>query len=229
MLHTADCHLGTHRTPDREEDAFARLVDLAIRESVDVVLVTGDLFDHARVPESLLDWTADQLDRIPCPTVLLPGNHDAYHAQSVHRRLDAPSRCREVLLLDDDRGSTVTVPGVPLVVWGRAMVEHEPKFRPLADIPGRSSDSWCVVAGHGLVVDGGTHRSSPIQESELDAVDWDYVGLGHCHVYTELRDGPVVARYSGATAASRQQEPGAVIVDFVPERGAIARWVALDD
>jgi DNA repair exonuclease SbcCD nuclease subunit len=72
-----------------------------------------------------------------------------------------------------------------------------------------------------------TSRSSPIYPSDLDAVQWDYVALGHVHLYSEIRDEPTPARYAGATASSRDGLPGVVLVDFVPGAGARPRWVAL--
>jgi DNA repair protein SbcD/Mre11 len=73
VLHTADVHLGTGTAGEDgyEERSFARAIDLAIDANVDAVLVAGDLFDHARVSEDLLGWTAKQLDRAERPVILL--------------------------------------------------------------------------------------------------------------------------------------------------------------
>ena len=152
LLHTSDVHLdrddGGHH-----QQAFEAAIDMAIASDVDAVLIVGDLFDHARVRDDILEWTADQLDRLGRPVVLLVGNHDALHEQSVHHRFEAQSRCRDVLFLDDPDGSIVEVPGTDIVVWGRAMVEHEPAFQPLAGSPSRRSGMWNIIAGHGLVIE----------------------------------------------------------------------------
>jgi DNA repair exonuclease SbcCD nuclease subunit len=230
LLHTSDCHLGA-RPEAGEERAFVAFVELARSLEPDAVLLTGDLFDHARVADDLLDWAADQVDRIPCPVVLLPGNHDALHERSVHHRFQAGSRCRDVQFLDEHDGAALSIPGTDVVVWGRAMIEHEPEFHPLAGRPERPAGKWAVVAAHGLVVDrpqGPMGRSSPITEAELDEVDWDYVALGHVHEYREVRDGATPVRYCGATAASRRGRAGAVLVELVPGTGTLARWVPLD-
>lgn len=231
LLHTADVHLGVSGAgPDGfEERAFARAIDLAIKADVDGLLIAGDLFDHARVPDELLDWTARQLDRAGRPVVLLVGNHDTLHEASVHHRFRAPERCAQVMLLDDPDGSIVEVPGTDVVVWGRAMIEHEPGFRPLAGVPPKPQERWGVVAGHGLAVGDGrvTHHSSPISESELAAIEWDYVALGHHHGHQVLREMPCPAVYPGATSSSRRGEAGVVLVDFSPGADASFEWVAL--
>jgi DNA repair protein SbcD/Mre11 len=231
LVHTADVHLGIGGAgpDDFEEQAFARAIALAADMRADGVLIAGDLFDHARVPEELLSWTAGQLDRAGCPVILLPGNHDTLHADSVHYRFRPAERCAAVTLLDNPDGSVAELPGTDVVVWGRAMIDHTPAFRPLAGVPVKPANRWGVVAGHGQVLDGGRprHHSSPIAPAELDAIDWDYVALGHQHRHQVLRASPVPALYPGATASSRKGEPGVVLVEFSPEAGATFEWAAL--
>jgi DNA repair exonuclease SbcCD nuclease subunit len=228
LLHTSDCHLAG-RDGGPEEPAFTSAIDLAVEVGVDAVLITGDLFDHARVPDSLLDWTVAELDRLPCPVVMIPGNHDVFDEQSVHHRFTVSDRCDHVQFIDDEDGRLVEVPGTDIVVWGRAMPEHEPEFRPLVGVPPVPAGRWSIVAGHGLLMedDEPTYRSSPIYASDLDAVRWDYVALGHIHRYWEIRNNPTPARYAGATASSLDGVPGVVLVDFVPGDGAQPRWVSL--
>lgn len=201
---------------------------LAREERVDAVLIAGDLFDSARVPDDDLAWAAEQLDAVPCPVVVIPGNHDVFAERSVYHRFDIAGRCPRVHFIDRHDGHLVEIPGTDLVVWGRAMTEHEPSYRPFLGLPAPPADRWSIAAGHGLLLDDGpSHRSSPIFASDLDAVAWDYVALGHVHGYSEVRDDPTPVRYPGATATSRDGTPGIVLVDFVPGVGARPRWVAL--
>lgn len=228
LLHIADVHLGLSDAglDGLEERAFAKAVDLAIEADLDAVLIAGDLFDHARVSDDLLAWTAKQLDRLQRPVVLLVGNHDTLHDASVHDRFRVGERCAQALFLDDPEGSLIEIPGTDVVVWGRAMVEHVPSFRPLAGIPAKPADKWGVVAGHGLVLfnDRPSHHASPIAPSEIDGIDWDYIALGHHHAHKVLRGSPRPAVYPGATARSLKGQPGAVLVDFVPSVGVGVEW-----
>jgi DNA repair protein SbcD/Mre11 len=227
VLHTSDVHLGADERAN-EERAFAAAIALARRERVDAVLIVGDLFDHARVSADTLAWTAAQLGSLPCPVVLLPGNHDVLDELSVYRRFDGAARPANMLFIDDAMGQLVSIPDTDLVVWARAMPQHEPAYRPFLGLPAAPADRWTIAAGHGLVMeDGSSGRSSPIFESDLAAVTWDYVALGHVHAYREVREHPTPVRYPGATATSREGRPGVVLVDFVPGTGARPRWVGL--
>jgi DNA repair exonuclease SbcCD nuclease subunit len=227
ILHISDCHLDD-QDDSRCRHAFASAVDLSIELDVDLLLITGDLFDHSRVRDRLLEWTAKKLDHAARPVVLIVGNHDSLNETSVHHRFSAEARCKQVTFLDDPDGSSVEVPGTDIVVWGKAMIEHDPAYRPLAGAPARVDDRWNVIAAHGLVMDGRVDpgRSSPILIEELDSLDADYVALGHIHTFQVVRSQPLTA-YAGATAGSMKGQPGAVVVELNPGLPPNLRWQAL--
>ena len=83
FLHTSDWHVGrTIRNRSRMDEhraVFADIVDIAKREQVDAVLVTGDIFHEKRPPlaaEELVAQTLAQLARENIVSVVIPGNHD---------------------------------------------------------------------------------------------------------------------------------------------------------
>ncbi|GLX02677.1 hypothetical protein Misp02_67630 [Microtetraspora sp. NBRC 16547] len=135
----------------------------------------------------------------------------------MYHRFGLRSRCSNVLFLGAPDGRAIEVPGTDVIVWGRAMTDHVPAFRPLLSPP-RVDGRWLIVAGHGLAVpsaEAGSGRSSPIVPEDLDTLDADYVALGHLHVHEVLRTEPLPA-YSGATARSRSGMPGCVLVRLIP-------------
>ena len=231
LLHIADVHLGLNGTHDGslEERAFSAALDHAVEADLDAVLVVGDLFDHARVSDELLAWTAKELARVERPVVLLVGNHDALDEGSVHERFRVPERCPNVILVTEHDGELVEVPGTDVVVWGRAMLRHERAYKPLAGVPEKPEGTWGVVAAHGLVLrsDKPSHHASPMRPAELDAIEWDYVALGHHHGHEVLREDPCPVVYPGATARSLHGEPGAVVVRFADGARAAVDGVRL--
>ena len=217
-LHTADVHLDNDSYgPEHREKGrlvFRRIVDRALEDEVDLLLIAGDLFDHNRVPDASVAFVRTELDRLRQPVVILPGNHDALYANAIHDRHDFRAGTNHVHVIRKLDGETIEFPELDLVVWGRAMEEHEPAFRPLASIPPRDDRRWHVAMAHGFFYDEGERpeRSSPIFANEIRESGWDYIALGHQHVQTDVSQGPVTAWYAGM--------PGTVLrIDFSADGG----------
>ena len=207
VLHTADVHLGSDVYGRAEEQAaqrarerrvLTRIVDRALADQVDLVLIAGDLFDHNRVPDETVEFVRTELDRLRQPVVILPGNHDCLHTNAIYDRHDFPAP--HVHVVRRFEGETLAFPELDALVWGRAMEEHEPAFQPLAHIPGRDDTRWCLAMGHGFFFEQRQRpdRSSPIFADEVRDTGWDYLALGHHHLQADVSQGRVTAYYAGA-------------------------------
>jgi DNA repair exonuclease SbcCD nuclease subunit len=177
---------------------FRGIVDRALRDTVDVVLIAGDLFDHNRVSDDTVAFVVTELARLSQPVVILPGNHDCLEDNGIYARHEfALPHVRLIRQLD---GESITLPELDLVVWGRGMQTHEPAFQPLAHLPSRDASAWCIAMGHGFFFEERQQpdRSSPIFADEIRDSGWDYVALGHHHVQTDVSQGGVTAYYAGA-------------------------------
>lgn len=242
VLHTSDVHIGHVRGPhgphrDVCQCPIHALAHTAVAHRADVLLIAGDLFDHARLKRSDVAHTMELLGGVDASVVIIPGNHDVHderslwgtHADHEHR-LEVTGA--GVIFLDDPEGATLHFGEHDLTLWGRAMPSHDVDYRPLAGVPERPDDGWFIAAGHGhfLRTAEDEHRSSPITASEIEATGADYVALGHWHVTTDVSVGEVTAWYPGApmgipsngTAClvtfSRDADgsPAGVAVDHVP-------------
>ncbi|HYE92485.1 MAG TPA: metallophosphoesterase [Terriglobales bacterium] len=193
LLHTADVHL------DADARLIERVVDRALADAVDLLLIAGDLFDHNRVPETTVAATRAALARLRRPVVILPGNHDCLDADGVYARHDFAADAA-VRVIRDLGGETVALPELDAVVWGRGMAEHEPGFQPLGGIPARDGARWHLAMAHGFFYaePQRADRSSPIFADEIRVTGWDYVALGHHHLQADVTQGAVAAWYAGA-------------------------------
>jgi DNA repair exonuclease SbcCD nuclease subunit len=212
IVHAADCHIGSTRDLGAAESAFAGLISGAIDLSADILVIAGDLFDSSTVPAQRVLWVAEELRRLNKPIVALPGNHDPWGPRSIY--LGLLNRQIEGLhVITAPRGESFCVGGVTF--WGRAVVSHDPGFRPLLGIPIRPP-GWGVVVAHGLVVAGNepTPRGSPIYPADLRAANWDYIALGHWPQFRLIEGYPTQICYSGALATARHGQPGAVLVEL---------------
>ena len=209
ILHTADVHLGLDgygadprmvRYHAIIRQAFSAVIDTAIRENVDLLLIAGDLFDSNRPGSEEIDFAVQELRRARRPIVLIPGNHDCLHSDSIYRQVNLPASCTNLHLIAHPQGELLRLPEHDLVIWGRGMIEHEPGYHPLAGLPRRQPEGWHLALAHGFFVEEGetTCRSSPISAVEVRESGWDYLALGHCHAFSEVSQGEVTAYFSGA-------------------------------
>jgi exonuclease SbcD len=232
LLHTSDVHLAggfsTPKTCERRYECLCPLLgvaELARQHRPDVLLVVGDLFDHGRVGDELVEDAFEILAGLDVVTVLISGNHDVHDDGSLYRRHEPVVGGAGVTFIDEVEGATVELLDGALHLWGRAMDDHHPGFRPLQGVPGRPDpDAWYVVLGHGHYVGGeppeASMRSSPITDDDIAATGADYVALGHWHALTDVSAPSVPAWYAGSPMMSWSQGV-ALLVDLVP--GASAR------
>ncbi len=128
ILHTSDWHLGRsfHGVGLLEAQAgfLDHLVETVRTEAVDLVVVSGDVYDRALPPVGAVDLASDALARLAsvgARVVVTSGNHDsAIRLGSNARLVDAAgvhlrTRWQDVgtpVLVDDEHG-TVAVHGLP--------------------------------------------------------------------------------------------------------------------
>lgn len=226
FLHTSDWHLGRtlHGASllSHQRDFLAWLLDTAVAEQVDAVLVAGDVYDRA-VPTTdavaLLDEALAGFVAAEIPIMLSGGNHDSAirlgfgarvtEAAGVHLRTRFADLTRPLLLGD------VAVYGIPYLLPDAVMDElgaersHASVLRAateriLADA--RSRGVAQVVALAHAFVTGATGCDSErdisvggIGDAPASVFDGlSYVALGHLHGQQQV--APHV-RYSGSPLA----------------------------
>ena len=239
ILHTSDWHLG--RSFHREGLLGAQatwvdhLLEVVETERVDLVVVSGDVYDRA-LPQvdavALADEAFARLAASRARVVVTSGNHDSAQrlgfgsrlmdAAGVHVRTDAAG-VGTPLLLDDAHGP-VAVYGLPYLdpdllrePWELPGRSHEAALgaamaRVRADLAGRPAGTRSVVMAHAFVA--GCQPSDSERDISVGGVsmvssslfdDISYTALGHLH-------GPHVigeaVRYSGSPLAYSFSEAG---------------------
>jgi len=250
LLHTSDWHLGRsfHREDLLEAQAafVDHLVETVVREQVQLVLVSGDVYDRALPPVDAVALASTALTRLAAlrvPVVLTAGNHDSARrlgfaseliaAAGVHVRSDPEDASRPVVVTDAH--GPVAVYGLPYLEpetltrsWGLGQRSHRAvtteamrRVRAdLADRPGVRS----VVMAHTWVTGGAPCDSERdisvggVSQVPAEVFDGiDYVALGHLHGRQQLAPG---IRYSGSPLAYSfsevHQHKGSWLVDLGP-------------
>lgn len=136
FLHTSDWHLGKTlkgRTRSAEhEAALAEILEIARREKIDCVLITGDVFDsHAPPPDSerLAFHFFSELKGLQIPAIVIAGNHDhpkrLLALRDVMEFLDVYIRPEPIRPADggivkiERNGETAVVAALPFVSIGK--------------------------------------------------------------------------------------------------------------
>ena len=206
LLVTADLHLGSPiqsvalRNPDLGErlkqasrDTFVRIVDMAIAEGVDALVLGGDIFDSDHPDLRSRAFLIAQLTRAVdagVPTVLIRGNHDAlldHTAQGdlgagihlLHRKAPSVQIGAAVfhgLSFDAGHVARSFLPDYPAPVPGKLNV-------------GVMHTSLDGAAGH--------DPYAPCAARDLMAHGYDLWCLGHIHAPFDRIEGPVAAVMPG--------------------------------
>ena len=254
VLHTSDWHLG--RTFHREsllgaQAAFVdHLLETVRAERVDVVAVSGDLYDRALPPVDAVALCDEALRRLAAErvhVVIISGNHDSARrlgfgtdlvsAAGVHLRTD-PDRAWEPVPAGGAffYGIPYLEPELVRGPWELAERSHTAAIghamaRVRADAATRDGPS--VVLAHAFVTGGEASDSerdisvggvAGVPIGVFDGID--YVALGHLHGRQRMSD---TVRYSGSPIAYSFSEAGHVkgswLVDLGPGGVAGAEFV----
>lgn len=214
VLHMADMHLewpfaglgvDSHRGRMRREElkeVFASIVDLALREQVQLFLIAGDLFEHAHLTRSTVRFLEQQFRRLVGIRVFIsPGNHDPLLPNSYYRTYPWPEN---VHIFGTEPGR-VDLDQLGVSVYGWGFGAWEVTSWQLGGLKMADSKRLNIVLVH-----GGDERYHPFRPSDLTALGADYVALGHIHkpgvVWEE--DGRLIAQYPGSPEALSFGEPG---------------------
>jgi hypothetical protein len=210
LLHLADLHLGFRQyqrlTPaginQREADvaaAFKRAIDRAIELRPEVILLAGDIFHNVRPTNPAILHAFHQFARLTqalpeTSVVMVAGNHDTPRAAEtgcilrlfsplgVHvvdaapRRVQIPERDLSILAVPDLPGSHIAFTPDPDARYNVLLLHGEIE----GVIPRAAVEERAAVA---------------IPREALGVQRWDYVALGHYHVFREVAPN---AYYSGS-------------------------------
>ncbi|KZE67198.1 hypothetical protein AWM68_04895 [Fictibacillus phosphorivorans] len=222
FLHCADLHLDSpfkglsslpeglfKRLSESTFLSFKRLIDLAISEKVDFVVIAGDLYDSGNrslKAQSFLKNCFVKLESHNIHVYISHGNHDPLDGQWVN--LDWPSNVHFF------EGNSIQT--FHFEKEGRKMVcLHGFSYETAAvtdnrtlSYPEKKDDLYHIGILHGQA-DGysGHSRYAPFLVSELLKKGYDYWALGHIHKKVDLSIEPPI-RYSGNIQGRHSGETG---------------------
>ncbi len=223
ILHLSDTHLGYNDLDKvnskgvnvREQDfydAFAKCIDEAIAQKVDVVIHSGDFFHRPSPPNRPMIFALQQLSRLSqedIPFVVIAGNHETPKTIYTSPILEAFQTLPNVHPMFGQYYEQVTlgdlvVHGLPHINDERKLLEEMDK---IAAVEGKFNIIMLHTSiGKEYIMDEYGEQLYPPERIEvLD--QFDFVALGHWHNYqkvSKLKAG----WYSGSTERMSETEIG---------------------
>ena len=194
FIHTADLHLDSPlrslaaRNPalgdllrDASRRLLQRLIDTALEEQVDALLIAGDLFDGEQEDvhtAMVLQRELRRLQAVNIPVFIIWGNHDAETRFLESRILDLPDNVHAF----DGRGGRKHFANDRAVVHGVSFTKRKTPESLLGKYG--KADPHCFNIGmlHTSLTGADGHNDyAPCTLNELIDKGFDYWALGHIH------------------------------------------------
>ena len=240
FLHAADIHLDSplggmgRRDPDLARltgectrKAFINVIDLAIAQQVDFVVIAGDLYDteHKNFETGL--FFAEQMRLLARPCVMIHGNHDSAESQ-ITRALHPPPN---VTVLPSHKPGTKLLPEAGAAIHGQSFAARAETNDLAAHYPARAPGLFNIGLLHSSVENPGEHAAyAPCRVETLVSKGYDYWALGHIHTRRTLEERPHI-HFPGNPQGRHVRETGSrgvTVVDMADGAAPTLTYYATD-
>ncbi len=235
ILHTADLHLDSpfsSVTLDMGEAAkrelrktFSDMIGYARAQQVDLILISGDLFDSGFATRETAALITRELENAPCPVVIAPGNHDPYDSNSIWSK---KSFSDNVHIFDSSELSYFDFPKSGVRVYGYAFTASSMRQCPISGKTVEDGNTVNILCAHGDT-SSALSQYCPLTYADLSSFGADYAALGHIHnpeaENEALEAKGISAAYCGCPQGRDFGEcgiKGAILVDIEKNGGDVS-------
>ena len=187
ILHTGDIHLDSpfsgldaHRSEVRRNElrgTFTSLMTYARTENVDLILITGDMFDTGFATRETISLFIREISKLKCPVVISPGNHDPAGEGSVWKKNVFPEN---TYIFTSENLSSFEFPELGFRVYGWGFEKAAMREDPIAGNKAEKDGLINILSAH-CDLTSPISSSCPMTANELLAFGADYCALGHVH------------------------------------------------
>lgn len=213
--------------------ALTNLVDHALRQQVDFLLIAGDLYDGDWRDYQTGIFLVKQLQRLHAadiPVFLIHGNHDAQNLMT--RQLDLPAN---VTVFSSRQAESHHLQELGVALHGWSYREQKETENPVPGYPEPIPGAFNIGLLHtGLGGLGGHADYAPCSLEELCNKGYDYWALGHVHGAQILHEHPHIVfsgnlqgrsiRETGPKSAYEVTVSQGRVTDLHPVYCDVARW-----
>ena len=191
FAHMGDCHLGGWRFPELQElnfQSFSKAFDIAIKEEVDMVLITGDLFDSAYPPIDILKRTFAEFRKLKeakVPCFIIAGSHDySVSGKTFLEVLEHAGFCKNTFIPEEREDRIYLQP----VIFQDYALYGYPGMKSGLEVPGLRKVALQDAPGFFKIFMLHTTLTEAIGNLPIDSISINelpkanYYALGHLHV-----------------------------------------------
>lgn len=186
--------------------AFENLIQLAIDEHIDFLLIAGDIYDGDWKDYSTGLFFRAQMVRLResgIPVYLIAGNHDA--ASVISKKLSLPEN---VHVFSTRTPESKEVAGHPVVIHGRGFPNRAVPENLAKEYPPAASGKFNLGLLHtSLTGKPGHDTYAPCSEADLREKGYGYWALGHIHQPEVISEDPWIV-FAGNCQGRHIKETG---------------------
>jgi DNA repair exonuclease SbcCD nuclease subunit len=248
FLHASDIHLDSPlrglraRAGEKGDEianaprtAFVKLIEFAIDQEVDLLLLAGDNWDGGHADYGSLLFFMGQMSRLGragVRVVMIQGNHDAENQLKI-------KGTDNLTILSSHKPKTVKFEDLGVAVHGQSYPQRDVQENLAATYPAPIAGFINIGLLHTAVAgySGAHHSYAPCSVQDLRDRGYDYWALGHIHSRTQISDNPWII-YPGNLQArflGEAGEKGATLVtiedgritEVAPVHLDVVRWMRI--
>lgn len=216
ILHTADMHLDAPFTLEdaslsevRRGDlrtAFTALTMYVEDNDIDLVLISGDMFDSEYVTKDTVSLVVKEFGRLSkCRFVIAPGNHDPYTSSGVYKKTQFPDN---VFIFTEPTMSLFAFDDIGVDVYGYAFTKPYMERNPFIGKKPMHKDRINILCAH-ADTSSPISKYCPVTENDIAESGFDYLAFGHIHMGKEpTKAGDSIYAYPGCLEGRDYGEPG---------------------
>lgn len=212
ILHSADWHLCSPLSSLAEHlrqpllqalnTLPEQVAQICCRESCDLVLLSGDIFDGPCTTETRITLCR-ALEGMQVPVFISPGNHDPIDPDSPWVSFPWPEN---VHIFSSAEITSVAVPGLDCRVWGAAFTGMDcPSL--LDDFHPEQTERYAIGLFHGDPTDPDSPYN-PITAAQVSDTGLNYLALGHIHKRGQFFSGSTLCAWPGCPVGRGFDEAG---------------------
>lgn len=187
ILHTGDIHigaaysfLGANADSRRFETlmTFENIIDLAIENNVEIIAISGDLFDGENIEKPFLEGV---LNKIASATqikfVYCAGNHDPLNSSHPFIKNPLPQN----LYVLPEKDTCITFEDIKVRVYGRSFVSTHLQGEEEFSLEVPKDEYINILVVHGELKSDLNSDYNAITPKFIKTCGMDYIALGHVH------------------------------------------------